>query len=394
MSAESIDDYEIACLEVSIENASPAHRIAAGKTIVSLLQSSNLPEEGQTTLSNLLLKLTVDPVRMVRKHVIGSLTDLRGLSEDLVFSIISDDDELALPFLAVTKSLNKRMMVAIAKVGDAARKTVIAARGDCPLEAADIMIAKCPAEIVVELLANPDLKLTANQYEKIIERHGGEKPIIVQLSRQRGLPAHLKVMMARAVSEEMRSKVQSEDVASTIRSQRMIDAAEEEAILQISATTKPVERAKLVSYLCDLQQLTPSLLLRASCTGEMAFVESALSLLSGLQILRVRNLMYAQGAMSLRAVHSRANLPRILFDPLRIAADVEKLRQQSDKPKSADHFGKQAVEAIVTKYETFSPNRRSELLQIVQTYGSAKTRELAAHLLESDYADETAALAA
>ncbi len=394
MSAESIDNYEIACLEVSIENASPEKRIAAAEAIVSLLQSSSLPEDGQTTLSNLLLKLTVDPVRVVRKKVIDLISDLRGLSEDLVFSIISDDDEFALPFLARTKSLNKRMMIAIAKVGDAARKTVVAARGDCPHEAADIMIANCPAEIVVELLANPELDLTAAQYEKIIERHGTDKTILSQLSKQPKLPAHLKVMMARAVSEEMRAKVHSEDVASTIRSQRMIDAAEEEAILLISSGIKPVERAKLVSYLCDLQQLTPSLLLRAACTGEMSFIESALSLLSGLQILRVRNLIYAQGAMSLRAVHSRANLPRILFDPLRIAADVEKQRQQADQPLSADHFGKQMVEAIVTKYEAFSPSRRSELLQIMQSYGSVKTRELSAHLLESDYSEETAALAA
>ncbi len=394
MSAESIDAYEVACLEVGIENASPQKRVAAAKTIISLLQASSLPEEGQTTLSNLLLKLTVDPDRAVRKEVIGELKDLRGLSEDLVFSIISEDDELALPFLAVTKSLNKRMMTAIAKVGDAARKTVVAARGDCPAEAADIMIANCPAEIIVELLANPELKLSAAQFEKILERHGSEKPILAQLVRKHDLPAHLKVMMARAVSEDMRRNVDTEDMASTIQSQRMIDIAEEEAILQISAATKPIERAKLVTYLCDLQQLTPSLLLRAACTGEMAFVESALSLLSGLQILRVRNLMYSQGAMSLRAVHSRANLPRVLFDPLRIASDVEKERQKNDQAKSPDLFGKQFVEAIVTKYESFTPTRRSELLQIVQSYGSAQTRELAVHLLESEYTFENNVLAA
>lgn len=394
MSAESIDAYEIACLEVSIENASPQKRIAAGKAIISLLQSTQLPDQGQTTLSNLLLKLTVDPVRPVRKEVINLLSGLHGLSEDLVFSIISDDDEFALPFLAVTKSLNKRMMTAIAKVGDAARKSVIAARGDCPAEAADIMIANCPPAIIVELLANPELKLSSKQYEKVLERHGSDKTILAQLAKVRDLPAHLKIMMARAVSEEMRSKVDTVDMASTIQTQRMIDIAEEEAILQISAATKPVERARLVSYLCDLQQLTPSLVLRAACTGEMAFVEGALSLLSGLQILRVRNLMYSQGAMSLRAVHSRANLPRVLLDPMRIATDIEKERQASDGAKSPDLFGKQMVEAIVTKYESFTPTRRSELLQIMQSYGSAQTRELATHLLETEFTFDASALAA
>ena len=118
--------------------------------------------------------------------------------------------------------------------------------------------------------------------------------------------------MARAVSEEMRASLDSNDVAATIRAQRAIDAAEEEAILKISSTLNPQERTNMVSYLCDLQQLTPSIVMRATCVGEMPFLESALSLLSGLSLTRVRNLMYGQGALSIRAVHARAKLPKVL----------------------------------------------------------------------------------
>ena len=394
MSGESLDPYEIACLELGIEHTSAQSRIDAGRSIISLMKSSNLNADERQLLSNLLLKLSVDQVKIVREAIISDVSGLPNLAEDLVFSIIADDDELALPFLAITRSLNTQMMNAIAKVGDSGRKLVIAARGDCPAEAASILIKTATPDIVAELLCNFAVVLNDRQYEEIVDLHGTDKTITEHLARRPDLPARLKVKMAQTVSEEMRTKMDTTDVASTIRTQRAIDVAEEEAILQIASSTNSAERAGLMTYLCDRQQLTPSLILRAACTGEMAVVESALSLLSGLQPTRVRNLMYGQGALSLRAVHSRAKLPKVLFDPLRVASDVHKARESARQPKSKDHFGKQMVEAILTHYESFAPEHRKDLLQIIQSYGSPKSRELAQHLLSEQDVGIRTALAA
>lgn len=394
MSVESIDPYEISCLEVGIEHTQAENRIEAGLSIIKLLQASYLSDEERQTLSNLLLKLTVDPVKTVRERMVQELNGLAGLSEDLVFSIIADDDELALPFLAQTRSLNTKMMSAIAKVGDAGRKLVIAARGDCSLAAAEQLIAGGTPEIISELLENFAIPLTADHYELIVSRHGTDKTVAERLGRRPDLPARHKVMMARAVSEEMRASLDSSDVAATIRAQRAIDAAEEEAILKISATLTPAERANMVAYLCDLQQLTPSIVMRATCLGEMTFLESALSLLSGLSVSRVHNMMYSQGALSIRAVHARAKLPKVLFNPLRLAADAEKAREQRGLPKSADHHGKQMVEAAITHYQSFTPEDRREVLQLLEAYGSAKTRELASHLLGEEDIGIKSAMAA
>ncbi|MEM7426920.1 MAG: DUF2336 domain-containing protein [Pseudomonadota bacterium] len=394
MSVESLDPYEISCLEVGIEHTQAENRIDAGLSIIKLLQATYLSPEERQILSNLLLKLTVDPVKFVRERMVEELRDLPGLAEDLVFSIIADDDELALPFLAQTRSLNAKMMTAIAKVGDAGRKLVIAARGDCALSAAEHLIQTGTPDIIAELLENFAVPLTAEHYELIISRHGTDKDISDRLGRRPDLPARHKVMMARAVSDELRSSLDSGDVAGTIRTQRAIDAAEEEAILKISATLAPVEQSNMMSYLCDLQQLTPSIVVRAACIGEMPFLESALSLLSGLSRSRVRNLMYGQGALSIRAVHARAKLPKVLFNPLRLAADAERERDAAGLPKSADHHGKQMVEAAITHYESFTPEQRREILQLLETYGSPKTRELASHLLGEEDIGIKSALAA
>ena len=134
--------------------------------------------------------------------------------------------------------------------------------------------------------------------------------------------------------------------------------------------------------------------MRASCVGEMPFLESVLLFFSGLFLIRVCNFMYGQGALSIRAVHARAKLPKVLFNPLRLAADAEKARERVGLPKSADHHGKQMVEAAITHYQSFSPEERRELLQLLEAYGSPKTRELPSHLLIDGDIGVTTALAA
>ncbi len=394
MSSETPNAYKIACLEVAIEHSSAQNRIDTGHSIIDMMETSNITDEERQALSKLLLKLTVDPIKTVRQEMAIALADLPDLSEDLVFSIIADDDELALPFLATTRSLNPQMMSAIVKIGDANRKLVIAARGDCHTEAVGILIRQGDVDILTELLENHSVVLSEGQYEKIIELLGDDPAIAQLLNRRRDMPIRLKARLVRAACENMRAAIPTSDVSLTIKSQRTVETAEEEAILQIAASADSTDCSALVSYLCDQQQLTPSLILRAVCTGEMLLVETALALLSGLQPARIQNLIYAQNALSLRAVHSRARLPKVLFNPLRVATDVQKARRQIDASKSPDHFGKQMIEAILTRYESFEPEQRTKLLQFMQSHGSPVNRELASHLLAEKDAEIAIAQAA
>lgn len=371
----------IAQMRVAAGSPSANSRINALNALITCRRSTGVGAANIAEIDKILLKLSVDKDISVRRELINQLVNVDKLSPDLVFSIAADIDEFSLPFISQTQALDARMITVIARVGDETRKAVLASRRDIPSAAVEIILREGSAKPIAALLENGHLKLTARQYEAIINAHGNVREIMDRLVRRRDLPSFLKVMMANRVSQEMRNGLPKDDQVAAEAAKRKIINAEEIGLLRIAGSTKPAELTHLVRYLIDRRQFTPSLLLRAACLGEMDVVVEALSVLSGMPTAKVRNLIYAKGALSLRAVHSKAALPDALFVPLRVAVDVETARLADKRPKSNEVFGRQMIEKVLTGYESLKAENRLDLLEILSVYGAPDAAALAIQLM-------------
>ncbi|MGI9373468.1 MAG: DUF2336 domain-containing protein [Hyphomicrobiales bacterium] len=373
---------QLAVLRAAVEDHSTAKRIEALAGLTLLRKTSGAEPHLLKEIDIVLNKLAIDQEMTVRHGLAQELVGESNVSADVVFAVVADFDEVALPFLAKTRSLNSRMITVIARVGDEARKATVAKRPDITEEIISVILKEGGVEATIALLSNENLNLSPRHYETILGAFGDERSVLDCMVRRTDLPAYLKVMMAKQVSQEMRRKIKNTDQNVAQASEKKIIKAEEIALLRIASGTKPRELEHLVHYLVERGQLTPSILLRAACTGEMDFVVEALALLSSMPAERVRTLIYAKGALSLRAVHSKAALPKALFVPLRVAVDVENTRKQENAPKSADVFGRKMVECALTHYENLSDEQRNELLGMIGSYGAPGAAALAVEIME------------
>ncbi|MGI9483722.1 MAG: DUF2336 domain-containing protein, partial [Hyphomicrobiales bacterium] len=268
---------DLKTLNAAVEHSSPTTRIKAVQALAAYYKSNALEEEAKSKTDELLLMLAVDKEVSVRHALAQEFTKIKAISPDLVFSIASDIDDLALPFLAGSRAITSRMSAAIAKVGDEPRRAAIARRTDLTKETIEFILREGGAKSIVQLLSNGRVRFAAAQFEAILETHGDERPVLDALVRRPDLPTHLKVMMAKQVSREMRRRLNGAEEDVLKRSEKKIIKAEEIALLRIAAGTKKSELAHLVAYLVERKQLTPSLLLRAACMGEMELVVEALA---------------------------------------------------------------------------------------------------------------------
>jgi uncharacterized protein (DUF2336 family) len=381
--AKSIERAEyISRMQTVAESVSAIDRADVAHALIVYRGFDDVTSDDIARIDNILLKLSVDKDVTVRHALIQDLMAVKKLSPDLIFSIAADIDELSMPFIANSPALDARIITVITRVGDDARKAFLVARADFPAEAIELILKEGGAKPIIALLANNNVKLTHKQYERIIGAHGDERGVIDGLVRRRDLPAYLKVMVATHVSTEMRRRININDREAAEAARRNIINAEEIGLLRIAEGTGPKELAHLVRYLVDRRQLTPSLLLRAACLGKMDVVVESLAILSGIPAARVHNLIFAKGALSLRAVHTKASLPNALFVPLRVAVDVENARLAANRPKSNDVFGRQMIEKVLTGYESLKPAQRLELLGILRSYGAPAAAALASQLME------------
>lgn len=113
-------------------------------------------------------RLAADEDIAVRRAFAAALAELPALDADLFFAVVSDDEDIALPFLSVTPALDALRMLAVLRAGGEARQAVIAARPDLAPEVIDVIARDLPLSVNALLLENPEAGLGPQQDRKSV----------------------------------------------------------------------------------------------------------------------------------------------------------------------------------------------------------------------------------
>ena len=109
-------------------------------------------------LANDILRLMVrDAAEMVRTAVAESLCAASEVPADVVNSIISDIDSVAVPFIERSPLITDEALLEIIEAGAPAKVLAIASRGSVSEEVSDAIARDGERDAVVRLLGNEDL---------------------------------------------------------------------------------------------------------------------------------------------------------------------------------------------------------------------------------------------
>jgi hypothetical protein len=147
----------------------------------------------------------------------------------------------------------------------------------------------------------------------------------------------------------------------------------ERTFLRILLAAEDQALERLISFMSSRDMLTPSIMLRAACSGHMTIVEQALGWLAAMPGKRVNG-------QTLKAVHSAARIPQDCYPVMRAAFAVAAEAQGESEWPSEEQFGRRMVEAIVTRQEGPTPLEISKILDLVGAFADDRTRALASRL--------------
>src|SRR4051812_49287839 len=91
---------DVSIFDRIIETGNAQARIQLAVELARLAGDAEAPESERECVVPALLKLATDPVKDVRRVLAESLVSADDLHGDILFSIIADEDDIALPFLA------------------------------------------------------------------------------------------------------------------------------------------------------------------------------------------------------------------------------------------------------------------------------------------------------
>ena len=330
-----------------------------------------------------LLKLAVDPVSDIRRLLADELVMIDDLHADLAFAIIADSDDIALPFLAMTRALDNWRMLAVAQVGDAARQMVVAQRDDLSGEIVAYIAGHCDEDVCASLLDNDSAHLQPDDCRRLYVRFRDHPEIVERLLERADLPLEVRILQAKRAANRVHTLMAERGWIPANDAEAIVVDAEETTLLKILETAQILELDRLIPFLCAKQMLTTSIILRAALRGRMAIVERALAYLTSTSLPKVRQKIASHGIMGLKSVISASGLPGASFWLLRAATDIHvdlAGRQRSLEPEI---FARSVVEAVMTRYDVIDAAHKMRLLDMVARLTDERTRALAIKLKTS-----------
>ena len=131
----------------------------------------------------------------------------------------------------------------------------------------------------------------------------------------------------------------------------LVSQTREKSILTLSEKSTEDEVRMLVIHLESADRLTPNLILRSVCVGDMKFFEYALAIKAGIPIRNARILIYDSGDFGLERLYEEADLPTQLLPAVRLAVRTfsEMLRETEDGYH--DHFTRRLVERLMVLFD-------------------------------------------
>ena len=363
-----------------IDNGGTEQRLALAAQLAEFLGREDVPPGEREQVVSIVLKLAVDASDDVRLALAKGLIDNPKIHSDILFSIISDDDAIALPFLAATPALNHWHMLAILRVGDEARQACMLRRADVSAEAVAYTVKSMPLAVCLALFDNPAVQLSDSEYHTLYARFGHAGDMTERLLARSDLPLDIRIMQAKRASNRMHQLMAERGWVAANDAAELVADAEETAILRILVDAGDEELAQVVAFLVAKAMLTSSIIVRAACLGEMHVVQQALAHLAGIPLRRARDQMRGKGLSGLKSLHGKSGLPQSCYWVLQAACDVAADEVEEGITLDSEEFGRRLIEALMTRYEALPLKERGKHLEFVGRFAADRARVIAKRL--------------
>ncbi|MGE0239154.1 MAG: DUF2336 domain-containing protein [Parvibaculaceae bacterium] len=370
---------DVSIFDTIVETGDAQARIQLAVELARLIGDPEAPESERSCVVPTVLKLATDPVKEVRRALMDGLIGVQDLDGDILFSIIADEDDIALPFLAATPALDPWKMRSIARVGDTPRQVTLAQRPDLTDDVIKEIATQADLSACLALFDNADCAIGERNCRILYARFGRVQEIIDRLLALDDLPLDIRILQAKRASNQVHQLMAERGWVPANDAADMVADAEERAVLQILDSASDKELPPLIRFMTSRSMLTASIVMRAACIGQMRLVENAMAHLANAPVARVEETLYG-GAFGFNALYRSSGLPPTCIGLIRAAGLVERELRDTKRTLSAENFARRLIEEIMTGDGAMPAAERAKYLDFIARYSSERVRVIANRL--------------
>lgn len=342
-------DVETLAKDPSVEN-----KALTAQKVTAYYTGTDITERGLKLAEDIFRIMVEDVEIKVREILSESLKNCKSVPRDITLKLIHDKDSVAVPFIKYYANLTKEDMISILEAQSINKQKAVAQRKNLSEDISQFIAETCPEEVVGTLISNESAKIVEKTYDTIVNRYPDSEDIKRHLVYRSELPVSVIEKIVSSLSEELQKRlVINHNLPSDIATD-IVEQVKEKTTLKISeeySSDKQIE--ELVHQLYTSNHLTPSLVVRSICMGDLKFFEYSLVYLSNTPLLEVRKILFnLQVDFMIRNLLRKAFIPKTMFpavfSALNVIRDIRFGCQKSDRTS----FIHKVIERILTVGKT------------------------------------------
>ena len=303
-----------------------------------------------------------DVATAVRAALSHCLRSAKRLPHDVALRLAHDVDSVALPILSDSGVLTDADLIAVVRNGSALKHEAVAVRRDVSEAVSDALIACAGESAVTVLMRNETARIGDDSFGRAIDRFASSESVTESMVKRHYLPASIAERLVAVVSDQLASYLVVHHQLSPAVATDLVLQSRERAIMQLRDDAAEIDLNDLVRELHQNGRLTPTLVLRAVCMGDVDFFNAALSTLAEVPVSNTRILIEDAGGKGLASLWREARMPDRLLPAVRVALQVIASTRLDGGDHDLERYRGRVIGRIVTQFEDFEGDDLDYLL--------------------------------
>ena len=342
---------------------SAAARVAMTEDIAQEFADGDLNNQENALAIEILEIAARDLEQQVREALAQHVKNCPFLPPAIALRLAADVEAVAQPILRFSQALDDDGLVAIVHASGEIKQLAVAQREGLRAAVSEALVDAGTERVVGVLLANHSAEIAEQTLGKVLDGHGESHRIQSLLIGRPTLPLTTSERLIALVSDELRAQLVTRHQIPPELAEELSRQGREGALTQVMSRNLPgAEVERLAANLFAGNALTPTLVLRALCVGDLAFFQAAMAVLAGISFENAKPLIYDQGRAGLEAIYEQSRLPRELFSAFRTAVEVvmESGGDKAERPRL--EMTERIVRRLSREYDSVCPEGLEHML--------------------------------
>jgi len=290
-----------------------------------------------------------DAERLVREALSAQLCAHPRLPRETALTLARDLDSVALPVIEFASCLDDADLLDIVRTSGEGKQKAVARRAALSEAVADALIEAGNESVVATLMQNDTVELSERVLTRALNAFPATEAVHRPMVFRRRLPVSIAERLVGAVAEHLQTHLATHhglppDVATDI-----LERTRQRATIDLISNEE--DAVELVRQLDRNGRLTISIIVRALCTGDLAFFEAALAHRAQIPVMNARVLIHDSGRLGLKALCDRAGLTGRALEVVCTCMDLIAETDYDGRPGDRERFKRRIAERLLTRVE-------------------------------------------